>query len=64
MSAVEKCDNCGRELGRLENDVYQEHRVCRPCWVRLSAGGAAPQAALPSTPSGPSSGTVVQGYAR
>ncbi len=64
MSAVEKCDNCGRELGRLENDIYQEHRVCRPCWVRLSAGGAAPPTAPAPVPAGPSGGTVVQGYAR
>jgi len=39
---VEPCENCGREVGRLEQAyLWQDHVVCEACCVRLSSGGAA-----------------------
>lgn len=40
---TEKCENCGRALGGLENDVWRDSRVCRPCWQKLAAGEATPK---------------------
>lgn len=35
-SSVERCDNCGRTIGRLESPhVWQNHVVCAECAERL-----------------------------
>lgn len=63
---LERCENCGRELGRLENDVWRDCRVCRPCWEHLSGRTVQPPSfyAPPPAPppSGPSVGAVVGSY--
>ena len=46
MKPVEHCENCGRAIGRLEQQcAWLKHVVCAECHARLSAPAAAAQAA-------------------
>ena len=55
---VEPCDNCGREIGRLEQAyLWQDHIVCEACCVRLSSGGAA-AGGDETAPASPAAGSV------
>ena len=46
MKPVEHCENCGRAIGRLEQQcAWRKHVVCAECHARLSAPAAAAQVA-------------------
>src|SRR5438270_2514435 len=52
MKAVEKCENCGRVIGKLEQPyVWRKHVVCAQCHAHL--GRAAPRAAPVAAPVAP-----------
>jgi hypothetical protein len=39
---MEKCDNCGRQIGNLETPAtWKDHVVCQACAITLKAGPAA-----------------------
>lgn len=40
MVTTETCENCGKQIGKLETPrVHGEHVVCVKCWEELSADG-------------------------
>jgi hypothetical protein len=53
LSTVDKCENCGREIGKLETaHLWQEHVLCGECYKRLSGGQAVDAAFSSTTPIG------------
>lgn len=50
---IRTCENCGREIGKLEADTYEGRPVCKPCLRRLADSDREP-----------SGGRVIQGYMR